>query len=95
MIGTPKHRLYKVTITKDAEMGYFIAEVPTLSPCITYGETLDEAMTMAQEAIEGLIESRLANGYPVPDDTDELEQIATSVQAILPVSASPSYRIAA
>ena len=79
------HGLYKVIITKDEETGYFVAEVPTLSPCITYGETMEEAIVMAQEAIEAVIESRIENGYPVTDDTLELEHQATSVQAIIPV----------
>jgi antitoxin HicB len=81
-----KHGLYKVSITKDPETGYFVAEVPTLSPCITYGQTMEEAITMAQEAIEAVIESRLANGFPVPDDTEELEHQSTTVQAIVPVN---------
>ncbi len=83
-----KHGLYKVLITKEAETGYFVAEVPTLSPCITYGQTIEEAIMMAQEAIEAVIESRLANGYPVPDDTEELEHQSTTVQAIVPVNQS-------
>ncbi len=80
-----KHGLYKVVITKDEETGYFVAEVPTLNPCITYGETIEEAIAMVQEAIEAVIESRLENGYPVPDDTRELEQQTTAVQAIVPI----------
>ena len=61
--------LYKIIITKDDETGNYIAEVPTLSPCITFGETVEEAMAMAQEAIEAVVESRKENGYDLPDDS--------------------------
>ena len=81
-----KYGLYKVSISKDAETGYFVAEVPTLSPCITYGQTMEEAISMVQEAIEAVIESRLANGYPVPDDTEDLEHQSTTIQAIVQVN---------
>ena len=80
-----KHSLYKVLITRDNETGYFVADVPTLSPCITHGQTMEEAISMAQEAIEAVIESRVANGYPVPDDTAALEQQAMPIQAIIPM----------
>lgn len=74
-----KYGLYKVSINKDAETSYFVAEVPTLSPCITYGQTMEEAISMVQEAIEAVTESRLANGYPVPDDTEDLEHQSTTI----------------
>jgi antitoxin HicB len=83
-----KQRLYKVNITKDEEEGFFVAEVPTLSPCITYGETLEEAIEMIKEAIEAVVESRLENGYPVPDDNFELEH-QTTVQAVLQIKQTP------
>ena len=35
-------RLYKVVITKDEETGYFVAEVPSLAPCITFGDIIEE-----------------------------------------------------
>jgi antitoxin HicB len=83
-----KQRLYKVSITKDEEEGYFVAEVPTLSPCITYGETIEEAIEMVKEAIEAVVESRLENGYPVPDDNFELEHQKT-VQAVVQFNQTP------
>ena len=85
-----KHGLYKVLITKDEENGYFIADVPTLSPCITYGQTMEEAILMVQEAIDAVIESRLENGYPVPDDTEELEHQPTTIVAIVPANQLPN-----
>lgn len=68
-------RLYKVTITKDEETGFFVAEVPTLSPCITYGSTIEEAIEMVKEAIEGVIEAREESGYPIPDDNEQKNKL--------------------
>ena len=36
--------------------GGFTVSVPSLPGCITYGENLDHALSMAKEAIEGYIE---------------------------------------
>lgn len=79
-----KPRLYKIIIKDDSE-GFYVAEVPTLSPCITYGETLEEAMEMVKEAIEGIIESRLENGYSIPDDNAILQQQKTKIETIIPI----------
>ena len=84
-----KQRLYKVNITKDPEQGYFVAEVPTLSPCITYGEIFEEAIKMVKEAIEAVVESRLENGYAVPDDNAELEKKSTTTHTILNINTLP------
>ena len=90
-----QNRLYKVVITHDADDGIFIAEVPTLSPCITYGETLEEAIEMVKEAIEGVIESREANGYPVSDDTEELRvESQERLQAVVQIPFTPPVAIA-
>ena len=42
--------------------------VSTLSGCVTYGETIDEAISMAKEAIELYIESLVAHNEPIPDE---------------------------
>jgi antitoxin HicB len=47
--------------------------VPALPGCITWGETIEHAMEMAKEAIEGYIEVLKEEGEPVPDDNDTLE----------------------
>ncbi|MEI7581837.1 type II toxin-antitoxin system HicB family antitoxin [Runella sp.] len=86
-----KPRLYKIIITKDDSEGFYVAEVPTLSPCITYGETLEEAIEMVKEAIEGIIESRSENGYPIPDDNAILQQQKTKIETIIPIERNTSH----
>lgn len=47
--------------------GGFVAEIPVLG-IATQGETMEEARTMAQDAIRGHIESLEKAGEPVPKE---------------------------
>ena len=67
-----KNRTYKINLRKEEEGGYTVF-VPSLSGCITYGETVDEAIEMAKEAIELYIEELQDRGDYVPDDSNMLE----------------------
>ena len=60
-------RTYTI-ILEPAEEGGFIVHVPALPEVGTCGDTEDEAMAMAQEAIELAIEHRLAIGESVPEE---------------------------
>lgn len=69
-------RTYKVRLKKEPEGGYTVF-VPALPGCITYGESVDEALTMAKEAIEGYISVLQENGEAIPDDNDSTEYSVT------------------
>ncbi len=71
-----KQLTYRVLLTPEPEGGY-TATVPTLPGCITYGETVDEAMSMAKEAVELYIESLVAHNEPIPDESKTLEYSIT------------------
>ncbi len=71
-----KQLTYRVLLKREPEGGYTV-NVPTLPGCITYGETIDEAMSMAKEAIELYVESLVAKGEAVPDETNTLEYSIT------------------
>jgi antitoxin HicB len=47
---------YRILLRKEPEGGYTVT-VPSLQGCITYGDTVDEAIKMAKEAIELYIET--------------------------------------
>jgi predicted RNase H-like HicB family nuclease len=66
------NRTYKINLRKEEEGGYTVF-VPSLPGCITYGETVDEAIDMAKEAIELYIEELQDRGEYVPDDSNMLE----------------------
>lgn len=72
---------YRVLLNREPEGGY-TATVPTLPGCITYGTSVDEAISMAREAIELYIESLVAHNEPVPDETNTLEYSLTLEAAI-------------
>ena len=63
---------YKIHLHKEAEGGFSVS-VPTLPGCITYGEDLDEAISMAREAITLYIEELQERGETIPDDSNTLE----------------------
>lgn len=49
-----------------AKKGGYIASVPALPGCVTQGETKEEALAMAEDAIRGYIESLKKHGEPLP-----------------------------
>lgn len=63
---------YNVQLRKEDEGGYTVV-VPALPGCITFGETVDEAIEMAKEAVELYIEELAERGEPIPDDSRTLE----------------------
>lgn len=67
-----QHRSYRILLTKEPEGGYTV-NVPSLPGCITYGETIDEAIIMAKDAIELYLESLTAHGEPLPTEEHTFE----------------------
>ena len=66
-------------VLEPAEDGGFIVTVPALPELGTQGDTFDEAMAHAREAIELVIEDRLARGEPIPADIKpQLERITVA-----------------
>ncbi|MCX6685262.1 MAG: type II toxin-antitoxin system HicB family antitoxin [Methanoregula sp.] len=63
---------YRVLLRKEPEGGY-TAIVPTLPGCVTFGDTIEDAITMAKEAIELYLESLKAHGEEIPTEEGVLE----------------------
>jgi len=53
------------------EDGYWVAQCPSLPPCISQGTTKEEAITNIKEAIELYIELLQEEGRPIPEDQVE------------------------
>jgi antitoxin HicB len=70
---------YRIRLEREEEGGYTVI-VPALAGCVTFGETVEEAIEMAKEAIEGYIETLMQLGRDVPTDNDVLEY-TVSVEA--------------
>ena len=69
-IGT---RSFRVLINHSIEDNCYIANIPSLSYCTTYGDTVEEAMINIKEAAEGVIETMMEHGWPIPDDSSTIE----------------------
>jgi predicted RNase H-like HicB family nuclease len=63
---------YRVLLNKEPEGGYTV-NVPSLPGCITYGETIDESITMAKEAIALYLESLAEHGEDIPSEENTFE----------------------
>ena len=67
-------------ILEPAEEGGFLVHVPALPEICTEGETEEEALAMAKDAIELVIESRLERGETVPSEIQQpiMRQVTVS-----------------
>ena len=69
-------RTYRILLTPEEEGGFSV-NVPSLPGCFTQGETIEEAIEMAKEAISLYVESLEAEGQFIPDDNRTLEYSLT------------------
>ena len=74
-------RNYTILLHPDPEEGGYTVTVPALPGCVTQGETLEEAIAMAREAISLHIEGLVASGRPVPDGDEGTQAITIAVDA--------------
>ena len=61
-------RRYAILLTPDTEVGGYTVSVPALPGCFTEGDTFEEALTNAREAIVGHIAALEYTGQPLPDE---------------------------
>jgi predicted RNase H-like HicB family nuclease len=57
---------------KDSSDGGYTGTVPGLPGCITEGDTFEEALINAQEAIRGYFEALAKEGFPLPQEAPRL-----------------------
>lgn len=55
-------RRYTILLTPDLEDGGYVVTVPMLEGCVTEGDTIEEAIANAREAIQGYVESVIDSG---------------------------------
>ena len=67
---------YRVLLRKEPEGGYTVI-VPSLPGCVTYGDTIEEAIEAAREAVELYLESLKAHGEEIPTEEETLEYTLT------------------
>ncbi|PWR75044.1 type II toxin-antitoxin system HicB family antitoxin [Methanospirillum stamsii] len=67
---------YRILLRREPEGGFTVT-VPLLPGCVTWGDTLDEAIGNAKEAIELYLESLTAHGEEIPSERNVLEYLLT------------------
>jgi antitoxin HicB len=65
---------FRIVLRPEPEGGYTVI-VPTLQGCITHGETIEDALKMAEDAIRAYIASMKKHGEEVIDDSKTLESM--------------------
>lgn len=66
-------------VVHTAEEGGFWVEVPALSGCYSQGDSMDEALANAREAIALYLEALREEGRDVPKDEDVVFKVAVTV----------------
>jgi predicted RNase H-like HicB family nuclease len=74
-------RKYTILLIPDQEEGGYTVKVPALPGLTTEGDTLEEAIAMAKEAIECWIESAKKHGEPIPEETEHPQTLVIEVAA--------------
>lgn len=72
---------YTIILHPDVEEGGYTVTVPALPGCVTQGETLEEAIAMAKDAIRLYIDTLTADGMPVPEEHEHPQAIVIDVAA--------------
>ena len=92
----PELRHYPIVIDKDPDSDYGVT-VPDLPGCFTVGDTIEDVLKQAREAIECHLEGSLLHGDPIPepktiayhqDNPDYADGQWESVAVILPTDVS-------
>jgi predicted RNase H-like HicB family nuclease len=82
-------RRYVVLKADEHEPGYTV-EVPSLPGCITEGDTVEEALNMAREAITVYVEDLLAHGEVVPDADPPPVPASNEFVTVVEINLEPS-----
>jgi predicted RNase H-like HicB family nuclease len=68
-MGLEAEMKYPIVIHKDPESDYSVT-IPDLPGCFSAGSSIEEAIRMAQEAVECHIEGMLIDSEPIPTPSD-------------------------
>ena len=74
-------RRYTIILEYDPEARSYAVTVPVLPGCTSQGDTIEEAIAMAKEAIAGHIACLEAAGEPVPAEAERPQAITIEVAA--------------
>lgn len=76
-----KDHRYAIVVHPEPEEGGYSVTVPALPGCYAQGETIEEAIARAKEAIRIHIQGLIEDGEPVPEETEHPQVIVVDVAA--------------
>jgi predicted RNase H-like HicB family nuclease len=80
-------RTYTYTIhLEPAEEGGYVVTVPVLPAIVTEGDTYEEAVAMARDAIECYLESLAKEGRPIPKEEAPPRPVEARIQVQAPAT---------
>jgi predicted RNase H-like HicB family nuclease len=74
-------RTYSIVVDPDPDVGGFTVTVPALPGCVTQGETIEECVANAQEAISLYLEDLVAAGEAIPEEKQAPQLLKVTVAA--------------
>lgn len=72
---------YTIVLEPDPAEGGYTVTVPALPGVVTQGDTYEEAIAMAEDAIRCHVEGLLADGEPVPEEREQPTLATVSITA--------------
>jgi antitoxin HicB len=83
-MSTPR-KTYTYTVhLEPAEEGGYVVTVPALPGCVTQGESYEEALEMAKDAIEGWLDTLAELGRPLPEEPETAGALDIRVEVKAP-----------
>lgn len=73
-----KSYIFRVELSEEPD-GRWIAVVPALQACYTWGHSRDEALLMIQDAAKCCVEELLAHGEVLPESVEIIDAPVASV----------------
>ena len=74
-------RTYSIILDPDEEEGGYTVRVPALPGCLTQGETVEQCIERAKEAIAVWVRSAQRHGEPIPEEHEHPQVITIRVAA--------------
>jgi predicted RNase H-like HicB family nuclease len=84
----PKYYIALIHKEKDSDYGVSFPDFPG---CVTAGKTLEEAKTLAKEALESHIEGMIEDGeeFPTPTETNKAAELIRKEGALCAIMVFP------
>jgi len=71
--------IYTIILEPCEENPGYTVSVPALPGCITEGETFEEALEMAKDAITLYLKDCLRHGEPIPEDNVKVSRVTVDL----------------